>query len=149
MISRHLAKDNRSAFFFLIRANVLLLYRYGRTDIELRIYREARNVSFVALAFVHSKNACSRSFWRSKQRIQAINRLLSEGGCRFTRSRKHNSCQLDRSQKERCLRFIQEKVQSCTRLYGDKDSVRTNDTSGTIYNSNEVIRNRPEDWPIK
>ena len=42
------------------------------------------------------------------------NLLLSEGGCRFTRSRKHNSCQLHRSQKERCLRFIQEKVQSCT-----------------------------------
>ena len=71
----------------------------------------------------------SRSFWWSKQRIQTINLLLSEGGCRFTRSRKHNSCQLYRSQKERCLCFIQEKVQSCTRLYGDKDSVRTNDTS--------------------
>ena len=47
---------------------------------------------------------------------------LIEGGCRITRSRKHNSCQLHRSQKERCLRFIQEKVQSCARLYGDKYS---------------------------
>ena len=35
--------------------------------------------------------------------------------------------------KERCLRFIQEMVQSCARLYGDKDSDRTNDTSGTSY----------------
>jgi len=59
--------------------------------------------------------------------------LLDEGGCRFTRSRKHNSCKLYRSQKERCLRCIQEKVQSCARLYGDKDSDCTNDTSGAIY----------------
>jgi len=44
---------------------------------------------------------------------------------------------LHRSQKERSLRFIQEKVQSCNRLYGDKDSVRTNDTPGTIYKKNK------------
>jgi len=35
------------------------------------------------------------------------------------------------------VRFIQEKVQSCTRLYGDKDSVRTNDTTDTIYKKNK------------
>ena len=31
-----------------------------------------------------------------------------------------------------CLRFIPEKIQSCARLYGDKDSDWTNDSSDTI-----------------
>ncbi len=56
--------------------------------------------------------------------------ICCEGGCRFTRSRKHNSCKLYGSQKERCLRFIQEKVQNYARLYGDKESEGTNDSSG-------------------
>ncbi len=45
-----------------------------------------------------------------------MNLLLSEGVCRFIRSRKHKSCELYVSQKEKSLCFIQEKVQSCARL---------------------------------
>ena len=59
--------------------------------------------------------------WKELPMIQAINLLLSEGGCRITRSRKHNSCKLYGSHKERNSRFIQENVQSYARLYGDKD----------------------------
>ena len=77
--------------------------------------------------------ACCWSFWQSKQRIQGMNLFSSEGGCRITRSRKQSSCELCEPQKEKSLRFIHEKVQSCARLYGDKDSYWTNDTSGTIY----------------
>ena len=66
--------------------------------------------------------------------------LISEGGCRFTRIRKHNSC--NRSQKERYLRFIQEKVQSCSRLYGHKDSDWTYDTPVTIYEEQKKLQLR-------
>ena len=49
------------------------------------------------------------SFWWRKQRIQAINLLLSEGDCRFTRSRKNNSCKLYRSHKERCYALFKKR----------------------------------------